>query len=368
MLAFSWQLIVVHTAYHGNWTALFCAGDRFNRPPEIQADEYVFRSSSGYDGQFYQLIAHDPLLQHHFDNYIDAPRLRYRRILMPALAGLLVGEQPRGIDAAYILVCWLFIGLGTFCLAELAVDAGRSAWWGLLFLVTPATLLGIERMTVDISLTALTVAALLAARRQAWVLLWVTLAADMLSKETGAIAIAGIVFWLARENRWRLAALMSLSPLPALAWYVFVQSRTHGDYATDGFRLISPFFASLTVPLDPGAPALMFRIATVASAMALLWVAIRSVAIGVRNHFHQLEPLFAFLFGALLLLFQHQAIWGEPNGFTRIYSPLLVCLIAATWRNGFTQTLVSFGVVTFPICVQLEVHLIGPFLRPLIGY
>jgi hypothetical protein len=64
-LAFSWQWVVVHTAFQGNWTALFCAGDYFSRPPEMQHSEYVFKGSTGFDGQFYQLIAHDPLLRRH---------------------------------------------------------------------------------------------------------------------------------------------------------------------------------------------------------------------------------------------------------------------------------------------------------------
>lgn len=362
VLACSWQAIAVHTTYHGNWTGLFCAGDHFTRPPEMQSGEYVFHSSSGYDGQFYQLIAHDPLLQRHYYWYIDAPRLRYRRILMPGLAGLLVGEQFEWIDASNILVCWLFIGLGTFCLAELAVEAGRSVWWGLLFLVTPATLLGIERMTVDVSLTALTLAALLAAHRQRWLLLWLTLAGAMLSKETGVIVIAATVFWLARQKRFRLAVWMGLSALPAIGWYAFVQSHTRGDYSTAGFKFITPFFAILNVPLDPGFPSLLFRIVTVIAVAGLLWAAVRSVVLAVQDHLCGIEAILSFCFAALVLLFQNASIWGDPDGFPRIYSPLLVCLIAATWREGFAQTLAQFAMVACPIGMQLGWDLARPVL------
>lgn len=306
---------MVHTTFQGNWTGLFCAGDRFNRPPEIQQREYVFHASSGYDGQFYQLIAHDPLLQRRYDTFIDAPRLRYRRILMPGLANILAVGQPERVDPAYIVVCWLFVALGTFCLAQLAVDAARSAWWGLLFFITPATLLGIDRMTVDISLAALAAAALLAARRQRWLLLWCTLAGAVLSKETGVLMTAAVVIWLAKQGRYRLAASLSSSLLPAIAWYVFIQSHLSGDYATSGFRLISPFFVSLTLPLDPGIPSLIFRIATVAAVFGLLWAAIRSVVLAARNGFYDLELLFAFAFGGLLLLFQTDSIWGIRTVF-----------------------------------------------------
>jgi hypothetical protein len=363
-LAFCWQWGAVHAAYNGNWTALFWAGDRFVRPPEIHQHEYVFHETPGYDGQFYQLIAHDLFLQRGYDAFVDAPRLRYRRILMPALANLFAAGQSGMIDPAYIAVCWLFVALGTFCLAQLAADAGRSVWWGLLFLLTPATLVGIERMTVDISLTALAAAALLAARRQRWLLLWLALASAMLSKETGVLLILAVVFWLMRQRKFSLAAALCSSVLPAIAWYVFVQSHTHGDYSTSGFGFITPFFVLLTLPIDPGIVQVIFRIATLAAVIGMLWAAVRSVVLAVQNHFHDLEMLFSLVFAALLLLFQTDAIWGDPDGFTRIYSPLLVCLIAATWRKGFRQTLAAFGMAAFPLWIQLSVHLFGPILRP----
>lgn len=367
VLSVCWQWAEVHTAYQGNWTGLFCAGDRFTRPAEIQSYEHVFRGSWGYDGQFYQLIAHDPLLRHGYDRFIDAPRLRYRRILMPSLAYLFAAGQPDFIDAAFIAICWFFVGLGTFSLARLAADAGRSEWWGLLFFITPATLLGLDRETVDISLAALAVASLLAARKQRWVLLWFALAGAVLSKETGALMIAGVVVWLGVQKKFRLAAVFSSSVLPAIAWFVFVQSHTHGDYSTSGFGLITPFFVLLTIPLDPGVPSLIFRIAALAAVGGMLWAAVRSVVLAVQDRLVNLEILFSFLFGALVLLFETAAIWGDPDGFPRIYSPLLVCLIAATWRKGFGQTLTSFGLVAWPICMQWGWDLARPVLGTWLG-
>jgi hypothetical protein len=362
-LAFSWQWAVVHAAFQGNWTALFCAGDRFSRPPEIQYREYVFNGIAGYDGQFSQVIAHDPILLRRYDAFVDAPRLRYRRILMPALAFLFAAGQPDLIDAAYIAVCLMFIGLGTFRLARLAADAGRSEWWGLLFLITPATLTGIERMTVDISVSALALASLLIARKQRWLLLWFALAAAMLSKETGVFVVIAVVAWLAKQKKVRLAALLTTSLLPALAWYVFIQTHTTVDYNDFQFRFVSAYFSALTLPLSPGMVAMVFRIATLGAVIGLLWAAIRSIVLAVQDRFRNLEVLLSFLFAALVLVFQSDAIWADPNGFTRIFSPLLVCLIAATWKKGFNQTLALFALVACPLCLQLAAHLAGPLIR-----
>lgn len=362
ILAVSWQWALVHVAYNGNWTSLFCAGDQFTRPAEIQIHEYLF-NGPGYDGQFYQLIAHDPLFARHYDTFIDAPRLRYRRILVPGLAYLLAaGNQPL-IDWAYFSVYLLLVALGTWCLAKLACAEGRSALWGFLFLITPATLVGLERMTVDTALAALAVASLLAARAQRWLLLWLSLAGAMLAKETGILLIAAVVIWLARQRKYRLAAALSSSLLPVAAWYLFVQSHATRDLSLSDFSLFTAYLASLQPPLNPGVLPIVFRVTTLAAVAAILWAAARSFIIAARSRFTDLAPLFCMAFALVVLAYQNRDIWAEPNGFARIYSPLLVCLIAATWRHGFTQTLIIFAAVACPVGMQLGVHLAGPVLR-----
>src|SRR5574340_617734 len=85
-LVAGWQAATVHSNYRGNWTALFCTGSRFPLPPELAEEHvYVFPDSTGFDGQFYHLIAHDPALRRGFDRYIDAPEYRSRRTLVPLL-------------------------------------------------------------------------------------------------------------------------------------------------------------------------------------------------------------------------------------------------------------------------------------------
>jgi hypothetical protein len=362
-LAAACQWTLVHAGFHGDWSALFCAGDQFTHPNKM----YLF-PGPGYDGQFYQVIAHDPLLIRGYDRFVDVPRLRYRRILVPGLAYVLAAGKARRIDWAYFVVCWSLAGLGAFCLAHLAMQEKRTLWWGLLFLVTPATLATIERMTVDISLTALTVACLLAARLQRWRLLWLALAASALSKETGVLVVIAVCIWLARQHRVWLGAVLSSSLLPAAAWYAYVQSRTGGEFPTSEFNFISAFFACLKIPLEAGMVPLVLRAATVLSVIALLWMAIRSLALVFLNGFHDLPLIVCGLFGAFVLTFQSAPVWVDANGFTRVYSPLMVSLVAGTWRHGFGQTLTAFALVTLPMGIQLSVHIAGPLLRPLISH
>lgn len=320
----------------------------------------------GYDGQWYQIIAHDPLLRLHYDRYIDLPRLRYRRILTPGLAYLIAAGRQPYIDAALFVVCWLFVGLGTYCLAELAVDAGRTPLWGLLFLIIPPTLSAIDRMTVDLAICALIPATILAARSQRWGLLWLTLAATALSRETGVLVTMATLLWLLRQRKIRLAAILSSSILPALLWFAFLQTHTAGDYGASSLGFIKPFFVSFAGPLGETAFVRIWRIGTMASVLAFLWCAIRSVVLAIRDRFHDFSLILSFLFAALLLLFQMSIIWEEPNGFTRIHGPLLACLIPATFRRGFLHTLIAFSFATFPMLLQLQQNLTAPLyhVRP----
>ena len=189
----------------------------------------------------------------------------------------------------------------------------------------------------------------------------------MLSKETGVLAIVAVMVWLSRQKRYRLAAALGSSLLPAIAWYLYVQNHTVKDYATSGFRLLSPFFVSFTLPLERGIVPLVFRVAMVIAVAGMLWAAARGIFLGITNRFHDLETLLCFLFAVLVILFQDNFVWGDPDGFTRVYSPLLVCLIAATWRKGFGQTLASFAMVTCPLVLQLGGHLVWPVMRTLMG-
>jgi hypothetical protein len=68
--------------YGDNWSALFYHVEIFPLPPELEAGTYHVHGG-GYDGQFYRLLAHDPLLQEGYAQYADAPQLRFRRILVP---------------------------------------------------------------------------------------------------------------------------------------------------------------------------------------------------------------------------------------------------------------------------------------------
>ena len=100
-LVLLWQFLNVHYNYRDDWTALYDTGAFRRIPPAISNEQiYLFNGSPGYDGQFYHFIAHDPWMRHGTASYVDNPRLRWRRILVPALAWLAALGQPDYVDSA----------------------------------------------------------------------------------------------------------------------------------------------------------------------------------------------------------------------------------------------------------------------------
>ena len=141
-LTLAWQALVVHGYFHGHWSALFFTGDRFTQSQPVRAEStYVLPRSDGYDGQFYHAIAHDPLDLGGADRFIDAPHIRYSRILLPALSYALGGGRLLWIDRVYRGLELMFLFLGVYCASSWAKDRNRSAWWGAAFVLLALSLI-----------------------------------------------------------------------------------------------------------------------------------------------------------------------------------------------------------------------------------
>src|SRR5579862_780128 len=149
-LVFSWQWATVQANYGGNWSALYCTGARLGVPSRLAAEHiYEFPGSFGFDGQMYHYVAHDPLIRTpDLKAAVDAPWLRYRRILVPGLAYMLALGRANWVDPAYFALVLIFIGAGVYWSVECSQALGRSPAWGLLFLLMPATLISMDRLVL----------------------------------------------------------------------------------------------------------------------------------------------------------------------------------------------------------------------------
>ncbi len=331
-LAFSWQFAMVHFAYSGNWTSLFYTGEasRVTMPEEL-AGEHIYRFPGvvGYDGQMYHVIAHDPLFRRNFARHLDSPRLRYRRILVPGLAALLSFGRDQWVDPAYFSVILGFVFLGTYWLARWSLSHGHSIYWGFLFLVTPAALVAIPLMVVDVSLAALTVGTFWYAERESPIKLFTVLACAALARETGVLVIIGWCGWLLLQNRFWLATKYAAAILPMAGWVLFVDSHEppsgpvwlspiplYGLLRTmfHPFRYPAGIMEKVLVPLD--------EIALCGMLIALAFVFYDAARRRARDH----KILVALSFAALALVLAGGDVWPEVASFGRNFTPLLLAV------------------------------------------
>jgi hypothetical protein len=299
-------------------------------PPQLESEHvYRFTDSLGYDGQVYHYIAHDPFFQRGFDKYIDAPRYRYRRILIPLAAYLLALGHQEFVHGAYIGVILFSVFLGAYWLSACCSLLGIGPGWGAVFLLVPATLISIDRMTIDVGLAALCVGFVyFLSKNQPWGIYAVLVAAPLV-RETGLIFIAGYASWLLLKRKLRLALLFSTAAVPAIAWYLFVQAHTN-PYPYDCCSLVPLKGLVERVFHPPPYPFswLISSIATTLDYVALAGVFL-AIALAVKTAFERrIGPIeiSIYLFALMAVFLSFPDSWRDVYGFARPITPLLILL------------------------------------------
>lgn len=360
-----WQWATVRANFGGNWTALFCTG-AIEKQPALNAAEhvYLFKNSTGYDGQFYRYIAHDPLLRSGLKDYIDDARMRYRRVFVPLLAYALALGVPDRIDRAYECVFLLTIAFGVYWSCQFARDTGLAAAWGLLFLAMPAIPVSADRLVIDGALAALTAGFVYYSRAASWKLFTV-LACAALTRETGFLLILAYCAHVAWRREFRTAAIYLLSGVPAIAWFAYVQANTNGGSYRPTLMpagyILSEFRHPAAYPPDTpfliavrAADGLALAGALLGFALALLWF--------VRAPHHRLR-LAAALFAIMGIVFQITGEWQSVYNFGRIYTPMLICLAALGAQTRTPLLLLPAAMMLPRIAMQLAPQALGVLHR-----
>jgi len=361
-LVFAWQWLTVRVNYGGNWTALFCTGARHGAPPTLAAEHiYLFPGSYGYDGQMYHYIAHDPLLHDpDLEAYIDAPRLRWRRILVPALAYLLAAGRQRWIDPAYYALVLFFTAAGVYWTAAGSRLLGLSAAWGLLFLLLPSTLVSMDRMVVDGALTALAAGFAYYLRAPSW-RLFIILAAAPLVRETGFLLLAAWCGYLMLQRRPGRAALYALAAVPAFAWYAWVETHTAAEHYPINFKPLSSVWALFWHPVPYPAGVRLAWLATISDRLALLgMVAAFALALYWNGKRHPgAMALAALCFAAMGIVLQGTVLWTNVYSFGRVYSPLLLFLGLESLERSSGAALLPLSLMWPRIGMQIGSQAVG---------
>lgn len=337
-LALSWQSLTVHANYGGNWTGLFRTGAEKPVPQNLLASTLRSTHPIGYDGQFYRFLAHDPLLLHHTADYLDNPALRSRRILVPLLAWLIAGGQHPAIDGVYILLIGASVFAGVYWLGLIMAHQGRSPAWGLLFLAVPATLVGIDTMTIDVVLAALVAcfAWQVQSGRRRW--LWLTVAAAPLIRETGLVLVAACVIVALWRREWSRAACWLIAAVPFVVWVAYVLS-VFPETSTAPRALIPPqyvpqlrlgillaFVSPEDYPnLTPGVE-LLVQILDRVCLLGVMAAAVLAAA-QLRTTKWTETTLVLGAFAAIVPALSGRQLWLPVYGYGRLLSPLFLLLL-----------------------------------------
>ncbi|MGP0070793.1 MAG: hypothetical protein ACLPWF_02510 [Bryobacteraceae bacterium] len=367
-----WQAATVHFNYGGNWTALFETGDRFAPPPELAAQTYVFKNSTGYDGEFYRYVAHAPWVRIDWARYFDSLRLRYQRILLPASAWLLAAGRGGLVDGVYIslILGWIFVGV--YWLGRYAVEEGHGPAWGLAFLLLPATLTSIDRMTVDVALAALCVL-FVRYEKKPGARLYLTLLLASLARETGALLVAAQVGYDLCGKRWRRAALFATALLPAAAWDVYVWRRVASVAAArpaedlyafavwlfkyPAIGIAMKLFLPEHYPFSP----IVNRIVQGADALALcgLLALLATGAWCLRRLPWDAEQWTIAAFIALAVATSRPSFWEQVYSYGRVFSPLVFFATLQPLRRGAWWALVPVSLMALRIGIQMAPQAFG---------
>lgn len=233
--AWAWFLIGVSAALLLQWHQVFSTGQGLamtlrvgDTSPartviEAELGEVPVTRGAGHDGQYYYLIARDPLAKGGNAERVDHGGYRYRRILYPALAGGfgLLGPRPTLVG----LSLWAVLGTGLAAAAVLDLSNTLPARrWALVgVLANPGIWLSVQLVTADALGLALALWGMALARRRLLIQASVALVAAALTKEQFLAVALGLAAWYWLEGRRRWAVTVAALPTAALVlWSGYV--------------------------------------------------------------------------------------------------------------------------------------------------
>lgn len=338
LLATAYMAVNVAGNYGGNITGLYYTGLAGPLPLSLDAGHtWRVKDRAGYDGQYYHLIAHDPLLRRGFQAYVDNPSLRWRRIAVPSIAHLLAGGNDDLVDVLYVALQLAFLFAGTIWLGAYCQQLGLPPTSGLLFLLVPAVLVSIDRMTIDLPLAALCVGLVLYSddTHKRWRVYCILCLAPLV-RETGMLLVMGWCAWSLGRHRWKDIVSGAACAIPALGWWIFVRLRTPRDGTP---WLVSYPFSGLidrTIAGETGpSPSTWLKLAAMGEYLALagIWMAVGcGIYLALRRR-SGLTEVTAITFVSFASLLGKRDIWDSAYAAGRTFSPLLIMLALVGLRE-----------------------------------
>ena len=328
----------IHTQLHyfdGNLSGLVQFGSYFQHYTHPPPGAVVLSGSNqaGYDGQFYYVLARDPLLLHRSTLAGLAGQLfRADRIGYPALAALVSRGAHLTLPAALLGVnvgVVLFLTLG---FAVYARSRGWSGLWALALGLLPGFLLATLRDLTDPLATAAGLAGLIAyARGHRWpAALLLTLA--VLTREVMALMVAAIAIeaaaraWHARGTSGAVrriarhaAPAVALPGISLIGWQLYVTLRDGGSLPLSPTARWPTFVSSLNAAVHSS---FAFAVWDITYEGLMLAAAVAALIAAWRKR--SLFNIAATLMAASLFFAGFQPLWGDTRDSLPLFALLLV--------------------------------------------
>jgi hypothetical protein len=248
---------------------------------------------------------------------------------------------------------------GAWWLGRYFVLSGLSPAWSILFVTTPAAVTSLDRLTVDLTLTALAMWFAYYAKIESRWRLYAVLVLAGLSRETGLVLIAAYCLSQLARRRLAQAVLFSTAVLPAGLWYLYVNSRTE---TIIGSWFLAPMVGIVSWAMHP----FHYQYSTLVNTVILTleYLSMAGVVMGCvlallmwfRNPTGYLE-IAAALWTGMALCF-NEGFYQDALGGGRVLSALLIFLIL---RN-VDRLSVVWCLPLILVSMRSWLQLLSPFL------
>ena len=236
--------------HKGDPSVFMLAGDLVVNPKEAPANLRIYKSAYGYDGERYYRLARNPFTDKVTEFGISFQRPAYwqQRIGYPFLAWIVSGfGQERWTPAGLIITNLLADAVLAAIAARLALDHGRSAWWGLVPALWGGYVVALGQDLTEVVCGAFLLGGILAIERRRWAVAAACLTAAALTRESSLIFSVALLFAavspLVRRKvtarkadgtvpSGRVPAWVAIVPLGTyLAWRLWMRSKWAGAIA-----------------------------------------------------------------------------------------------------------------------------------------
>ena len=307
---------------------------------EERLGEVFLRPAYGHDGKFFFIQANDPWLLDPERNahFLDRPAYRSQRMLYPLLAGGGGMLGPTAILWGMLVVNVAATAIGTWVVARIAQEFGRSPLWGLAFTLNPGVISEVGIGGAGVVALAAAFAGVQALQKDEHRLAVLLLSLAVLAREVMVVVAAGTGVWLwLKGEKKRAVACLVVPTLAATLWGIYVRLRvgslTSGSEIQEIGLPFRGFFEAFTSAWRED----LFSMLTGWTVLVLL-VMFSIVAIRTRN----LVGLGFVGFCALGVMLTEQ-VWGSHWDITRAISPLFTALVLLVINSDRQRSVTGVG-------------------------